>query len=190
MDKKRIIGILFLSLLLCFISGLAGAATYRHYFEKKPDIFKYFYDIENTVSLSPATLRGMIDNNDKTYVLVDLRSADEYNIDHIIGAINVPIVGMQEDAILSEFKKIPPDKKIITYCYSAYCMLSRQVGQLLANNGIQAQHLNLGWAEWKYNWTFWNPQDTPQTGAKYLEKGNGTKSPVPIKCTTSGQFGC
>jgi rhodanese-related sulfurtransferase len=190
MNKKIIISIVLLSLLFCIFSGVAGAATYRNFFEKKTDVFKEFYDTENSVSVSPSTLRRLIDNKDENFVLVDLRSSNEYNIDHVVGAINIPIVGMQESMILAEFKKIPQSKKIIMYCYSAYCMLSRQAGQLLANNGIHAQHLNLGWAEWKYNWTFWNPQDTFQTGIKYIEKGSGLKTSTPTQCTSSDQFGC
>lgn len=190
MNKKRIISGILLLLFLCIFSGVAGAVVYRNFIEKKSDVFKDFYNTENSVSVSPSTLRRMIDNKDENFILVDLRSSDEYNVDHIVGAINIPIVGMQENTILSEFKKIPQDKKIIMYCYSAYCMLSRQAGQLLANNGIYAQHLNLGWAEWKYNWTFWNPGDTLQTGIKYIEKGSGVKTSTPTQCTSSGQFGC
>jgi rhodanese-related sulfurtransferase len=190
MNKKLIIVLLSLTLFICISSGAVGAIVYHKFFEKKPDMFKDFYDIENTVSVSPATLRKMIDGNDKGYTLIDLRSSNEYNVDHIVGAVNIPVVGMNENQMLAEFKKLPQDKKIIMYCYSAYCMLSRQAGQLLANNGIHAQHLNIGWSEWKYYWNLWNPEDSSKSGIKYIEKGNGIKTSTPPQCTSSGKFGC
>jgi rhodanese-related sulfurtransferase len=190
MSKKLIFSIISLVFVMCLVSGLIGAVIYHNYFEKKVNIFKDFYDTENSVSVSPATLKKMIDGKDNSYILVDLRSSDEYNIDHIVGAVNIPIVGMDESRILTEFKKLPQDKKIIMYCYSAYCMLSRQAGQLLADNSIQAQHLNLGWSEWKYYWSLWNPEGKTETGTKYIEKGNGIKSTTPNNCTSSNKFGC
>jgi 3-mercaptopyruvate sulfurtransferase SseA len=44
-------------------------------------------------------------------VFVDTRAADAFNMEHIKGAINIPL--MEVDARMNE---IPTDKKIIAYC--------------------------------------------------------------------------
>ena len=62
MNKKRIISGILLLLFLCIFSGVAGAVVYRNFIEKKSDVFKDFYNTENSVSVSPSTLRRMIDN--------------------------------------------------------------------------------------------------------------------------------
>lgn len=187
MFTKTIIKILILNILVSSLVTYAGISIYKNNQPPK-DYFKEYYDTENAVAVSPATLRKLIDDQDKNFVLVDLRSSNEYNSEHIIGAINIPAVNLDETGIVAEFKKIPKDKQIIMYCYSAYCMLARQVGQVLAKQNIQAKDLNIGWSEWKYYWGIWNPGEDPKAGLKYLEKGSGIKT-VPNKCTT-GPFGC
>ncbi|MEZ5346841.1 MAG: rhodanese-like domain-containing protein [Pyrinomonadaceae bacterium] len=44
-------------------------------------------------------------------VFVDVRSANSYNVEHIKGAVNIP-VGEIED----RYKELPDDKPIIAYC--------------------------------------------------------------------------
>ena len=44
-------------------------------------------------------------------VIVDARSAESYNVEHIKGAINVPLGEFE-----AQYKNIPTDKKIIVYC--------------------------------------------------------------------------
>jgi rhodanese-related sulfurtransferase len=189
MSKIVAVGII----LMCFLSGLigsvAGIKIYKKYFEKQPSITKEYFDTENKVLVSPATLRKMIDDKDTSYILVDLRSQPEYNVEHIIGAVNIPATTLDEAQILAAFKKLPQDKQILLQCYSAYCMLGRQVGQVLANHGIEVKDLAVGWSEWKYYWGLWNPGEDPKAGLKYLEKGTSDFNGLPPKCTGS-TFGC
>jgi rhodanese-related sulfurtransferase len=186
---KRIAILVFVAVFSGTMGSLVGINIYKKYFEVKTNFTKDYYDTENTVAISPATLRKMIDEKDTSYILVDLRSKEEYNAEHIVGAINVPAVTIDEKEILSSFKSLPKDKQIIVYCYSAYCMLGRQIGQVLANNGINVKDLNVGWSEWKYYWGLWNPGEDPKMGIKYLEKGVGDTIVVPGVCT-KGKFGC
>ena len=189
MSKKIILGGIFFCFLIGSLGAIIGIKVYKKIWEKENNITKNYYDTENKVAVSPATLRKMIDDKKTDFVLVDLRSKEEYNAEHIIGAINIPAVTMNEDQIVSEFKKISIDKEIIVHCYSAYCMLGKQVGQVLANKGIYVKDLNIGWSEWKYYWGLWNPGEDPKVGLKYLEKGTGNTKTVPGVCT-NGKFGC
>ena len=156
------------------ISSLVGAVVgiklYRKLAEKTTFGPLEYYSSENRMKVSPATLRKMIDEKDNNFVLVDLRSKEEYNQEHIIGAINIPAVTMNETEIVAAFEKLPKEKQIIVHCYSAYCMLGKQVGEVLAKKGIEVKDLNIGWSEWKYFWGIWNPGEEAKVGLKYLEK--------------------
>jgi rhodanese-related sulfurtransferase len=50
--------------------------------------------------------------DEKKVVVVDVRSVDAYNIGHIKGSINLPLEKIQA----GEYKNLPHDKRIITYC--------------------------------------------------------------------------
>ena len=105
----------------------------------------------------------MMDKGDNSFVLVDLRSQEEYEKEHIISAINIPAYKNKEtsaydetERIVNEFSKLPRDKEIIVYCYSMPCMSGRKIGKLLAENNIYVKHLGIGWNEWRYYWNLWN----------------------------------
>lgn len=187
MSPKNIFIFFLLTFLTSFFSAYFALTIYKKSQVPK-DYFREYYDSENAVAVSPATLRKLIDDQDKNFVLVDLRSSEEYNLEHIVGALSIPAVTMNEADIVAAFEKLPKDKQIIMHCYSAYCMLARQVGQVLAKYRINAKELNVGWSEWKYYWGIWNPGEDPKNGLKYLEKGTGSTT-TPPKCT-GGQFGC
>ena len=158
-----------------------------------------FYSHEVAFSVSPHTLRGQIDKKDSNLVIVDVRLQADYNKEHIIGSINIPvsIPGesqlAQEKRIAAAFKKLG-SKEIVMYCYSAACMASRNVGNLLAQNGIVAKHLNIGWNEWKYDSQMWNNESEWGTLdiSDYIEtNSNATSSESEsiVPCTNTS-LGC
>ncbi len=65
-------------------------------------------------------------------ILLDVRRPDEYNVEHLELAINVPL-----DTIAANIEKQVPDKneKIIVYCYSG--KRSAQAAQLLIDMGYK-----------------------------------------------------
>jgi rhodanese-related sulfurtransferase len=153
--------------LAALIGALVGGATVLAYqsMQKptKEDLIKEFYLIENAVHVSPHSLRRMMDKGDTGFVLVDLRSPQEYEKEHIIGATNIPAYKDPEtsaydekDRIVKQFRELPQNKDIIVYCYSMPCMTGRKIGQLLVENGIYVQHLGIGWNEWRHFWNLWN----------------------------------
>ena len=53
------------------------------------DLIKEFYEVENAVYVSPHSLRKkMSEGKINDYILIDLRSREEYEKEHIITAIN------------------------------------------------------------------------------------------------------
>ncbi len=200
--------LLLIGVIAALIGGLAGgflASKLQDNSEEatasalseQDQLVKDYYDVENAVGVSPHTLRKAMDQGSlANTIIVDLRSEPEYKQEHIIGAISIPATNLNNTVdFVNKFKDLPQDKTIVTYCYSSACMLSRQVGKLLAENGIFTKHLNIGWNEWRYDWQSWNapsewdstkPEDYVASGS---EPGEPTVRETSAACT-AGELGC
>src|SRR3989344_2692766 len=196
-------------IIAAIFGALAGGAVV--YYNNRPatptpqDSIAEFYRIENAVHVSPHSLRGKMDKGDKSFVLVDLRSPQEYEREHIIGAVNIsaytdPNTSAygEKDRIVGQFRELiakNPEKEIITYCYSIPCMTGRKVGKMLAENGIYVKTLGIGWNEWRHFWTLWDHEHEWKTTkpADYIWKGKEPGVPVqreaPSPCG-EGEFAC
>lgn len=152
---------MFLFSVLLLIGFLLGVTVNSVFYSEK-QLIKEYYLTETSVLVSPHSLRVKLDRGLDDFILVDLRSPEEYEKEHIIGAINIPAYldpytpSYDEKRLVQEFSKLPKDKEIIVYCYSMPCMTGRKVGSLLAKNGIYVKHLGIGWNEWRYRWQDWN----------------------------------
>lgn len=152
------------------------------------ELRREFYDTEMSVAVSPATLKKWVDEKDTSYILVDLRSAGEFEKEHFVTAVNIPAGSMDERQLVDAFKKLDLNKTVVVHCYSAYCTLGREVGEALAKNNIFVKELNVGWSELRYHWDLWNPGAKVTDGASYIVKG--TPSSTNITPCTQGKFGC
>src|SRR3989338_41840 len=156
--KKAII----ISIVLGIISGAVTTIIIQKINNNENNLIKEFYLVENAVHVSPHSIRKSMDKGENNFILVDLRSSEEYEKEHIIGAVNIPAYKDPDtsaysdvDRIVNSFKDLK-NKNIIVYCYSIPCMTGRKIGKLLAENDIYVKHLGIGWNEWRYNWNSWN----------------------------------
>lgn len=204
MDKKTLVGLIMINALL---SWAISTFIYSMMLQKptKDKLITEFYAIENAVHVSPHSLRKAMDKGELPFTLVDLRSKQEYEKEHIIGAINIPAYSDPDTSayddisrIVRAFKKLPKNKEVVVYCYSTPCMTGRKIGQMLVAHKIYVQHLGIGWNEWRYYWKLWNHEhEWEQTNVEeYISKG---KDPgVPKKkdkssltpCSLDDKFGC
>ncbi len=140
---------------------------------------------------------------DDSFILVDLRSSEEYEREHITGAINIPVYKTPDESayddvnrIVREFSQLSQDKEIIVYCYSIPCMSGRKVGKMLAERGIFVKHLGIGWNEWRYYWNLWNHEhEWQKTNVKdYVTSGKKpgkvNSQTNPNACPIEGNLGC
>ncbi len=197
---------ILLALSVGFVLGATG--TYlltREPVKDKNDLISEFYAIENAVHVSPHGLRFYMSKGETSkFVLVDLRSQEEYETAHIVTALNVPAYKDPNTSAYDEVERIVggfreilaenPNKDIIVYCYSTPCMTGRKIGQMLAENGIYVKHLGIGWNEWRYAWNMWNHDGEAKTVVDdYI--ATGTEPGVPPKpdflpTCADGVFGC
>lgn len=192
-----------LTIFLALIAGFAGSLLADAVLAPtNKSLIRDFYATENAVHVSPHGLRKKIQEGKLDVTLVDLRSAEEYEKEHIVGAISIPAYKDPDhsdydavDRIQSAFAALPKDKKIVVYCYSMPCMTGRKIGQMLSEHGIYVQHLGIGWNEWRHFWTLWNHEhewkktnvlDFVATGA---EPGTFKGTPSITPCM-EGEFGC
>lgn len=169
---------------------------------------KGYYETEVATNISAHGLRKKMLQPEKNFILVDVRSEEEYLDEHIIWSINIPAYTNKDNSehtsqerILEEFKKLWSKKEIITYCYSAYCMTSKKIGKFLAENGVYVKHLTVWWNEWRYHWSLWNyPHEKDET-EKFIESWRniwGINIPLSESekqewwggCEIQGEFSC
>jgi len=206
---NQVIKIAALSAIIGAVVGSGTTFTLKS-FQKpqkpsKEELIKEFYLVENAAHVSPHTLRRKMDKGEQDYILVDLRSPQEYEREHIIGAVNIPAYTdpntpayQERERILGQFRELikkNPGKEIITYCYSIPCMTGRKIGEMLAENGIFVKTLIIGWNEWRHFWTLWNHEHEWKTTKPedYIWKGKEPGVPVqreaPSPCG-EGEFAC
>lgn len=204
MNMKSSVQIIILAVILSAIFGaLAGFLVLKYQPSSQNELIRDFYLTENAVHVSPHGLRGKIDKGITDFVLVDLRSQEEYEKEHVVGAVNIPAYKDPNtsaygdvDRIIGEFSKLPKDKKIIIYCYSMPCMTGRKIGEMLAENGIYVKHLEIGWNEWRYFWNLWNHEHEWDVTNVEDYIASGKEAGVPkIKensqgCPIEGDFDC
>jgi rhodanese-related sulfurtransferase len=77
------------------------------------------------------------------FVLLDVRSRDDFARGHVWGALNVPL-----DEVETLATRLPKDKEVVTYCGGGTCMASPRAAFKLAELGFFARVMNAGWKEW------------------------------------------
>jgi len=80
-------------------------------------------------------------NNDQGYLILDVRTIDEFNKGHIKGAVLIPI-----SELGSRLNELPKNKPIITYCHSG--IRSRNAANILVENGFKYVYDMGGILEW------------------------------------------
>ncbi len=203
--KKIVLTILASAL----VGGLTASIITYTLLEKKSanksqeELIKDFYQAETAVHVSPHHIRKAMSKGDNNFILVDLRSQQEYEREHILGAINIPAYKDPNtsaygdvERIVKSFQELPTDKEIIVYCYSIPCMTGRKVGKILTDHDVYVKHLGVGWNEWRYFWNQWNHEhEWDQIDVMdYVEVGKNLNSPefdIDIEpCSIGGELDC
>jgi rhodanese-related sulfurtransferase/DNA-binding transcriptional ArsR family regulator len=96
-------------------------------------------------SVEPVSLQILKERMEKgDVILLDVRPKEEYETDHIPGAISIPMEELEQHIF-----KLPLGVDIIAYCRGPYCFMSAQAVEVLRNKGLRASHLEEGIHEWR-----------------------------------------
>ena len=99
-------------------------------------------EISVIISITPAEVYEII-TNDEDYIILDVRTQDEYNEGHLDKALLIPVDYMEK--VVDE---LPKEKPIIVYCRSGG--RSRKAAEILVENGFSKIYDMggiLGWQE-------------------------------------------
>ena len=144
-DEWRLLAV---CLLASIAAGALAAYLVTNFVPKSTgQVYREFYSTETTVGVSPADYVSDLKAGKIDGILVDLRTSAEYQNGHLVTAISIPATEMNESQVLAAFARLPKGEPVIIYCYSEYCMLSKNVGNVLAQNGIYAKDFTAGWYE-------------------------------------------
>ena len=164
------------------------------------DLITQYYAVASATLDSPHHIRKALDAGEVDFVLVDVRTEQEYIESHIVGAVNID-ASLPKETIISkylELEKAQPDKQIIIYCYSSACLTGRKIGNMLAQNNIFVKEMSVGWNEWRYDFNSWNyPNEWESLDAsRYVVSGIEPGEIPPLDdtvvppCRIDGEFGC
>lgn len=106
----------------------------------------------------PLLLASKLRKNEKDFVIIDIRSAQDYKKGHILTASNLPIYNtalvtkngdLDGPAVKKAFEPhLTPGKLIILYGQNAYSSLSSDIANLLTTEENPVKALAIGWDEW------------------------------------------
>jgi len=71
-------------------------------------------------------------SSNQDYIILDVRTPDEFKEGHIEGAILIPVSELED-----RLDKIPKDKHIIVYCDGVGCSRSGKTAVILVDNGFE-----------------------------------------------------
>lgn len=77
-------------------------------------------------------------------IVIDVRPQTEYNTAHLPYARSIPVTELKK-----RINEIPRDKSIVAYCRGPFCLMAKEAVEFMRGEGIQAQRIELGIAEWR-----------------------------------------
>lgn len=96
--------------------------------------------------------------------LVDIRSENSYQKEHIRYAISIPVSidssgAIHDEArVLSDFKKLSSNRPIVIYGENQFSLTPHVLSEFLRKNGVQTKKLTVGWNEFRHLSNFWIPE--------------------------------
>ncbi|MFZ5944393.1 MAG: rhodanese-like domain-containing protein [Bacillota bacterium] len=143
----------------------------------EPAVFWYFERMpDDQYRINADELKVLLDAQKDIFIL-DIRNAEDYDKEHIPGAVNIPFV-----EVGNRMNEIPKNKPVVLYCYTG--QNGGQVTALLNISGYYTRSLSSGWGGWL--------KELASTAAVVPAGGNASSAntvtqPIPeetVKCPT------
>lgn len=142
MTRKLFLLITILVLLVCLISFLlfSGCKANNQIQEEALNGSGEVSTIEEIKSISPEEVNRII-NNEEDYLILDVRSKEEYDPGHLEGALLLPVQELED-----RLDELPVDGHIIVYCLIG--VRSRAAANILVENGFTQVYDMGGISDW------------------------------------------
>jgi len=86
---------------------------------------------------------------EKSALFIDARGADEFAEGHIPGAINIPFDSVSAPKYAKTLSQIPGDARIVVYCNTHLCIVSRSGAEGIVFNGFTRVIIAEGFWRWE-----------------------------------------
>jgi rhodanese-related sulfurtransferase len=96
--------------------------------------------------ITVSTLKQKMDHHDGDYVLIDVRSPEEYQAAKIPGAVSVPVTEIQSGRGIEQLKTLLHGRQLFVYCTSGY--RSAKALMQLQEAGLSGIQIKGGIQEW------------------------------------------
>ncbi|HWR97616.1 MAG TPA: rhodanese-like domain-containing protein [Candidatus Methanoperedens sp.] len=147
---KRSLVMILAACAALFFAGSAYAADARYSADtiKKVDEFKLLKRdkkempaaLDGVKNVTPEDVKKLFDEK-KTFVVLDNRPAEEYEKEHIPGAIRINSDDLLENSKLAAEAGLKADDVIVCYCNGEMCWRSPAIAVMLQNLGYK----NINW---------------------------------------------
>lgn len=103
-----------------------------------------YFKAKLSYEITPWTLNLAMPKGE--YLVLDVRDADKFALEHVPGALNIPIAQLP-----ARLHELPKNKTIVPYCSNMICGLSVRASLQLAEKGYPVQMMFGGLEAWKKN---------------------------------------
>ncbi len=128
--------------------------------------------------ISPKEVKEHLNSESNGYLLVDIRTENEYADWNIKGTMNLPINTLISEgnysAIKSELQKLPKDKVIVTICTRG--INSQVASSMLRTMGYNSAALEKGMKGWNENFDIYKLDFPTFTAVQFVRIGKGCLS--------------
>ena len=95
-------------------------------------VFVFSCELINTTEISMISESDFVEIQDSDYILIDVRTKDEFDLGHIDSAINLDFYS---DTFQNEILSLPKNEKIVLYCRTNN--RSTKTANILKENGFK-----------------------------------------------------
>jgi rhodanese-related sulfurtransferase len=98
-----------------------------------------------SVETDPSDVMLDLQRGQTGFIVVDVRSTDDFEECHIEGALSFPYRQINEESVT----RLPKDKLIVTYCWGPGCNASTKAALRLSSLGYRVKEMIGGLEYWK-----------------------------------------
>lgn len=110
-----------------------------------PEVAHRHFASKLSVETDPSDVMLDLQRGQTGFVIVDVRSADDFEECHVEGAINFPYRQINAEIIT----RLPKDKLIVVYCWGPGCNASTKAALRLSQLGYRVKEMIGGLEYWK-----------------------------------------